>query len=161
MTEAESQSADCGTCARIRTRDAGQAPAWDAIIRTGRWDVVHSYDTSLLGWLVLVPVRHLVGVEELTGEEAAELGALLRLTSRFLKQDTGCLKTYVMQFAEHPDHPHVHFHVVPRHADLPADHRGPGIFAYLSVSDAERVTEEAMTGLAHRLRLFHQEDSGT
>ena len=38
----------------IRTRDEQTAPPWDAIIRTGRWDVVHAYDTSLPGWLVLV-----------------------------------------------------------------------------------------------------------
>jgi diadenosine tetraphosphate (Ap4A) HIT family hydrolase len=82
----------------------------------------------------------------------AELGKLVHSVSGFLKADLGCLKTYVMQFAEHPEHPHVHFHVVPRMPDLPTEHKGPGIFAFLEVQDDEQVTDEAKTKLAFRLR---------
>jgi diadenosine tetraphosphate (Ap4A) HIT family hydrolase len=34
-----------------------------------------------------------------------------------------------VQFAEHAEHPHVHFHIIPRMADLPDDHRSTGIFS--------------------------------
>ena len=141
----------CGTCQLIRRRDEGAAPIWDSILRTDAWDVVHSYDTSLLGWIVLVPRRHVLAVDELTLEEARELGELLHRVSGFLKEELGCLKTYVMQFAEHPEHPHVHFHVVPRMADLPDEQKGAGIFAYLGVGEA-RVSDAAMTELAERMR---------
>ncbi len=144
----------CGTCKLIRQRDDGLAPVWDSILRTGAWDVVHAYDTALLGWIVLVPRRHVLAVDELSGEEARELGELMHSVSAFLKQDLGCLKTYIMQFAEHPEHPHVHFHVVPRMADLPEAHKGPGIFAYLGVSEDSQVPEKAKNELALRLRAW-------
>ena len=76
----------------------------------------------------------------------------MRDVSSFLKRDLGCLNTYVMQFAEHPDHPHVHFHVVPRSPDMPTGYRGANVFAYLSVDDSERVTESDMNAMASRLR---------
>jgi diadenosine tetraphosphate (Ap4A) HIT family hydrolase len=146
-----SRDMGCGTCERIRQRDAGKAPLWDAILRTDAWDVVHSYDTSLLGWMVLVPRRHVLSVDELTGDEARELGRLIQKVSAALKAEVACAKTYVMQFAEHPEHPHVHFHVVPRRADLPEAHKGPGIFHYLS-SEEGRITDAAMSELALRIR---------
>ena len=145
---------ECGTCARIAQRDAGEAPDWDAIVRFDDWDVVHSYDTSLLGWIVLVSRRHLASLDELTADEARHLGELLRDISVFLKSYLGCAKTYVMQFAEHPEHPHVHFHVVPRMADIPADCKGANVFRYLLVEDDERVTEGAMNELALELRAW-------
>jgi diadenosine tetraphosphate (Ap4A) HIT family hydrolase len=143
---------NCQTCELIAARDAGTAPLWDCIVRTEYWDVVHANDTSLLGWMCLVLRRHIAAVDELTEAEASELGGLLRRVSAFLKHDLGCVKTYVMQFAEHPDHPHVHFHVVPRSADMPTDHRGANVFAYLNVNDSERVKETDMNALAERLR---------
>ena len=150
---------DCATCERIKTRDEGTAPLWDSVLRTASWDVVHCYDTSLLGWLVLVPRRHVISIDELTPTEARELGELLRFTSRFLKKEVGCLKTYVMQFAEHPQHPHVHFHVVPRAEDMPVELRGANVFRYLAVEDGQRVADAAMNGLAERLRAQHANGS--
>lgn len=142
----------CLTCSLIARRDAGDAPLWDSIHRTAYWDVVHSYNTSLPGWLVLVARRHIEAIDELTDEEAAELGLLLRQTSAALRQVTGCVKTYVCQFAEQVEHPHVHFHVIPRMADQPAERRGPRVFGYLGVPEAERVSEEAMNAIAARLK---------
>ena len=111
----------CHTCELVARRDAGEAPLWDAIYRSQYWDVVHSYNTSLPGWLVLVARRHMAAIDEMNDEEAVELGRLIRHVSLALKEATGCVKTYVIQFAEAADHPHVHFHVVPRMADQPED----------------------------------------
>ena len=142
----------CLTCDLVRRRDAGDAPLWDNIHRTAHWDVVHSYNTSLPGWLVLVARRHVAAIDELTDEEAAELGVLLRRVSAALRVATGCVKTYVVQFAEQAEHPHVHFHVIPRLADQPDDRRGPRVFAYLGVPDEERVSEERMNAIAVEVR---------
>ena len=142
----------CLTCDLIARRDRGEAPLWDSILRTAAWDLVHSYNTALPGWLVLVARRHVEAIDELTDEEAAELGVLLRQTSAALRHTTGCVKTYVCQFAEQAEHPHVHFHVIPRLAGQPDDRRGPRVFAYLGVPEAERVGEEAMNAIAARLR---------
>jgi diadenosine tetraphosphate (Ap4A) HIT family hydrolase len=142
----------CKTCELIVVRDAGAAPLWDAIYRTPYWDVVHSYNTALPGWLVLVARRHIVAVDELTDAEAAELGLLIRHVSAALRAATGCLKTYVIQFAEAAEHPHVHFHIVPRMADQPEDRHSTKIFGYLGVPAAARVSEAVMDAIAVQVR---------
>lgn len=126
---------DCQTCEFVARRDAGSAPAWDSIPRTASWDVVHAFGTSIEGWLVLALRRHATEVADLTDEEARALGPLILDASRALKAVTGCAKTYIAQFAEHPLHPHVHVHVIPRYADLGEDHRGPGIFGLLGLPE--------------------------
>ena len=143
----------CLTCELIAKRDAGVAPLWDCIHRTPFWDVVHCYNTALPGWIVLVARRHIEAVDELTEEEAIELGILLRQVSVALKEVVGSVKTYVMQFAEAEGHPHVHFHVVPRMADQPEERRSTQIFGYLGVSEEERVSEERMNEIAQRVLL--------
>jgi len=146
----------CHTCQLIAARDAGDAPPWDSIHRTPHWDVAHAFNTSLPGWLVLVARRHIEAIDELTDEEAAELGVLLRRSSAALRDITGCVKTYVMQFAEAEGHSHVHFHLVPRMVDQPEERRSTKIFGYLGVSEEERVTEERMNEIAWRTRAILQ-----
>ena len=142
----------CDSCKRISTRDAGTAPAWDCIVRTDAWDIVHCYDTSLLGWIVVVSRRHIESIDELTQIEARELGELLQRVSGALKAEVGCQKTYVMQFAEDPRHPHVHFHIVPRMATFGPEDVGANVFKFLSVDSDERVSENDMNILAGGLR---------
>jgi diadenosine tetraphosphate (Ap4A) HIT family hydrolase len=113
---------------------------------------VHSFDTSLLGWLVLIARRHIEAVADLTDDEAAPLGPLVRDVSRALQETVGCQKTYVVQFAEARAHPHVHVHVIPRMQDMPDEARGPGVFRYLGRPDAECVPEVERDRLAHALR---------
>ena len=143
---------DCRTCWLLWRRDAGDAPDWDCIVRTPAWDVVHCDSTSLLGWIVLVARRHVTALSDLTDDEAADLGPLVRDVSRALHELLECERTYVVQFAEHPQHRHVHVHVVPRVAALPADQQGPGIFQFLGVDEADRISEEAMNEFADGLR---------
>lgn len=142
----------CKTCELIANRNAGIAPLWDCIYRAPLWDVVHNYDTALPGWLVLVVRRHIGAIDELTNTEAVELGGLIRNTSIALKEITGCLKTYVVQFAEALEHPHVHFHIIPRMADQPEDRRSTKIFGYLGVPEEERVSQEVMNTIAAKVR---------
>ncbi|HEY3365257.1 MAG TPA: HIT family protein [Symbiobacteriaceae bacterium] len=144
----------CYTCELVARRDAGIAPLWDCIARTRYWDVVHSYNTALPGWLVLIARRHIVALDELTEDEAAELGGLIRRVSVGLKAVTGCLKTYVIQFAEAAEHPHAHFHIVPRLRDQPDERRGMGIFGYLGVPEEQRVSPAIMNEIAQQLQPF-------
>lgn len=142
----------CKSCELVTRRDAGTAPLWDSIYRTQYWDVAHCHGTALPGWLVIVVHRHITAVDELTESEAVEFGQLLRRTCAALKAVTGCLKTYVLQFAEHSEHPHVHFHVIPRLADLPEDRRSTKIFGYFDVPEDEQVREEEMNAMAMKVR---------
>jgi diadenosine tetraphosphate (Ap4A) HIT family hydrolase len=95
------------------------------------WRVAHDFNTSLPGWLIVVPNRHVESLDELTSEEAETMGLLLHQASVALKKVTGCQKTYVMMFAEKAGFAHVHFHVVPRMDDFTDDRIGAGVFGYL------------------------------
>ena len=139
----------CRTCELVARRDAGVAPPWDMILRTNGWDVVHAYGTALEGWLVLATRRHITAVADMDDTEAGELGPLVQRVSRALQEELGCTKTYVAQFAEDPRHPHVHFHVIPRHADQPAEWKGPRIFSQLGVAAEPCVPEPRMNEIAH------------
>ncbi|MDX1415514.1 MAG: HIT family protein [Candidatus Promineifilaceae bacterium] len=142
----------CQSCELVARRDAGEAPLWDHIFRAQYWDVVHSYNTSIPGWIVLVARQHHAAIAELSDEEAAEYGLLQQRVSRALAQVTGCVKTYVMQFAEHPLHPHVHFHVVPRMADQPPQRRSAGMLNFLGVPQEERLSDAEMNEIGAQLQ---------
>ncbi len=152
MVESQHTPKHCMTCELIERRNVSEAPLWDSIQRTQFWDIVHSYNTALPGWLVLVARRHIEALDELTDKEATELGKLMRQVSIALREVTGCVKTYVIQFAEHEDHPHVHFHIVPRMENQPEDRRSTKIFGYLNVSEEERVTEEKMNEISAQVQ---------
>ncbi|MEV4131877.1 HIT family protein [Dactylosporangium sp. NPDC049742] len=140
---------DCYSC-----RQDGQAaaPQRERIAADEHWRAAHCFDTSLPGWLVLVPRRHVTTVADLTDAEAAGLGLWQVRLSRALTAVTGCVKTYVVQFAEKEGFAHVHFHIVPRMPDQPADRRGPSVFGYLGVPEGERVSERRQDELASALR---------
>ncbi len=105
----------CKTCEMSERRRQGKAPLWDHIYQSEYWDLAHAFNTALPGWMVLIVRRHTESLDELTEQEAAELGPLIRRVSLALKNEFGCTKTYVIQFAEARRHNHVHFHIVPRH----------------------------------------------
>ncbi|MCY4019335.1 MAG: HIT family protein [Chloroflexi bacterium] len=133
-------------------RDMGNAPLWDNIYRGDHWDLVHAYNTSWLGWLVLVLRRHVEAIADLSPGEAQELGALLQLVSGALKKQTGCSKTYVMQFAESASHPHVHFHVVPRMPEQAPEDISYKVLRHLGVPLRERPSEDDLNAFARGMR---------
>ncbi len=141
----------CVTCDLVQRRDRGDAPPWDQIRRARGWDVVHAFGTAVEGWLVLVARRHITAVADMTDDEAAELGPLIKEVSRALTSVVGCEKTYVVQFAEHVNHPHVHVHLIPRAVDLPDERRGPRIFTLLGVGEDDAVPESRMNEIAAQL----------
>lgn len=118
---------DCCACAQA----SPDAPFRERFVRERGWRVAHDFNSSLEGWLVVAPLRHVESLDELTGPEATALGELLRSAAIALEVVTGCLKTYVMLFTEADGFAHLHMHVVPRMADQPADRRGPAVFGYL------------------------------
>lgn len=143
---------ECLSCQLIRKRDEGASQSWDNMYRSDYWDVVHAYNTSYLGWLVLVARRHIEALDALTFAEAGDLGALIREVSLALKRHTGCQKTYVMQFAESAEHQHVHFHIVPRMPEQAPDDIAYRVMRRLGVPLTERCEESEMNALALAIR---------
>ena len=138
----------CVSCANNARVDL---PARERIYLGPRWRVAHAFGTSLPGWLVLVPRRHTVALDDLTAGEAADLGPLLRVVSSALRDVTGCRKTYVALFAEAEGFQHIHFHIIPRQPGLEADLRGPRVFGLLGGDPARYVPEAVMDEIAGRL----------
>jgi diadenosine tetraphosphate (Ap4A) HIT family hydrolase len=99
----------------------------------------------------VLPRRHVLALDELTPAEAAGLGPVLRAVTAALREVTGCDKTYVALFAEAEGFGHVHFHVVPRHASLDRELRGPRIFALMGGDPALHVPDSEMDQMARRL----------
>ena len=125
------------------------APFRERFVREAGWRVAHDFNSSLEGWLILAPLRHVHALDELTEEEAIALGKLLRRASIALKSVTGCEKTYVMLFAEAEGFAHLHVHVVPRMPDQPDDRRGPDVFGYLK--DGRTLSSERRDEIAEAL----------
>lgn len=141
---------DCYTCSGNDRFD--DLPPRDRVAADPHWRVAHAFNTTLPGWLVLVPRRHVTAIAELTDAEAAALGTWQVRLSRALHAVTGCAKTYVMQFAEQEGYAHVHFHIVPRMADIPDDHLGPAVFEYLVQPPDQGISEDQRDDLTARLR---------
>ena len=142
----------CLTCELGKRRRLGLAPLWNCILTTASWDVAHAFGTDIEGWCVVVSRRHLVSLADLTDEEAVELGLLVRDLSLALAEVVGSVKTYMAQFAEHPDHHHVHVHLIPRRPDLDNASLGPAVFSHLGLPEAEWVPEDRRNELALRIR---------
>jgi len=114
--------------------------------------VEHAYPSKLLGVARSRPGRHATALRELRPEEFAELGSALGLTVRALRETVGSAKEYVACFAEQSGFEHVHFHVVPRAADLPSELRGTNSFAFLKVSESEAVAPGAVRTFCEAVR---------
>lgn len=139
---------ECLTCAQNSNPDL---PPRERVHEGQRWRVAHAFGTALPGWLVVLPRRHVTSLDELTAEEAADLGTLLRSLTAAMRDVVGCAKTYVALFAEAEGFAHVHFHVIPRAADLQADLRGPRIFGLLGGDPERHVPDAEMDDIAARL----------
>jgi diadenosine tetraphosphate (Ap4A) HIT family hydrolase len=140
---------DCYSC--NGNADIDQLPLRERIAVDEFWRVAHAFDSTLPGWLVLLPRRHVTEIAGLSDAEAASLGTWQVHLSQALQAVTGCAKTYVAQFAEAEGFAHVHFHIVPRPADLAHDQRGPRVFGLLGSKDRPRVSVATMDGLATEL----------
>lgn len=98
-----------------------------------------------------MPRRHVTSIAALTDVEASSLGSWQVRLSRALHKVTSCEKTYIAQFGEAEGFAHVHFHVVPRAADLADELRGPRIFRMLGPDDRPQVSEQQRDEIAAEL----------
>jgi diadenosine tetraphosphate (Ap4A) HIT family hydrolase len=131
---------------------AADLPPRDSVLQTEHWRVAHAFNSTLPGWLVLLPTRHITSFTELTPEAADELGGLVRRLGIALAAVTGCVKTYLMQFSEAEGFSHLHLHLVPRSPDHPEEARGPRVFVYLTDDETRWLSESERDAVALSLR---------
>ncbi|MBN1665695.1 MAG: hypothetical protein JW862_01350 [Anaerolineales bacterium] len=121
---------------------------------TGRfWVVEHAFPTAIRGWLVLVLKRHCRALHQLTNGEFEEFKHILSCAVQALHVELDSEKEYVMQFAEAPAFEHVHFHVVPRLPEWPADWRGPNVFRALGGDLTNPLNSADLASLVQALQL--------
>jgi diadenosine tetraphosphate (Ap4A) HIT family hydrolase len=144
----------CITCDHNAHFD--ELPLRERIASDEYWCVAHASGVALLGWLLLVPRRHVTAIADLHTEEAVTLGQWQVRLSRALAVVVGCRKTYIAQFAEGKGFSHVHFHVIPRMPDLPDELRGPAVFTLFGSQDQASIDLAAIDALAHDLQQILQ-----
>ncbi|GAB3066362.1 hypothetical protein GCM10027053_32150 [Intrasporangium mesophilum] len=139
----------CYPCDR---QASGSLPPREDVVRTDHWRVAVAFNSTLPGWLVVLPTRHVTSLTELSPDAADELGGLVRRLGLALEAVTGCVKTYLMQFSEAEGFSHLHIHVVPRMRDQPELARGPRVFAYLVDEAAQWPPESERDAVALSVR---------
>jgi diadenosine tetraphosphate (Ap4A) HIT family hydrolase len=127
-------------------------PPRDDVVHTDHWRVAHAFNSTLAGWLVLLPARHVTSFTQLSAEAADELGGLVRRLGTALESVTGCEKTYLMQFSEAEGFSHLHLHLVPRLPHHPEAALGPRVFAYLTQDQADWLSETERDSVAVSVR---------
>lgn len=95
------------------------------------WLLEHAYPCALEGWLVIVLKRHCEEFHAMTQEEYADLADVQIKTIAVLHQYFQSEKEYIFCFAEAPGFKHIHFHVVPKHAQFDPQYMGAKVFHYL------------------------------
>lgn len=100
-----------------------------------------------LGYLMIEPKRHVIGLGELTDEEAAALGVLANNLARALKDSEGA--EHVYSFVLGHDVPHLHIHLVPRYPGTPRGYLGVRVGQW---PDAPRGAIDDITAVCDRLR---------
>ena len=149
MNESVARPPDCFGC---RNTDTPELPVRERIIQTDHWRLAHAFNTSWPGWLVLLPTAHATALAELEPPAAVDLGPLLRDVSAALQEVVGCVKTYVVLFAEAEGFSHLHFHVIPRAAEMPHEVQGPRVFQMLGLPPDQCVAEAEMDRIGTRVR---------
>jgi diadenosine tetraphosphate (Ap4A) HIT family hydrolase len=143
----------CQICDEI----GGRSPTPGGVIfDDGFWVVTHHRSPHTdPGELVVQTRRHCESVGELTPEEAAALGAVLRSAVRAVERLVRPERVYVAAHSEKVRH--VHFFLLPRTAALPRGHvlsdvyrRGRNLLRRWGV--AANPSHEARAGMAERMR---------
>jgi ATP adenylyltransferase len=109
------------------------------------------------GHLMIIPVRHIAKIEDLTGEERSEIFALLNTTVRVLKEamspDGFNIGMNIGKAAGAGIEEHIHVHVIPR---------WEGDTNFMSVINNIRVIPEDMPTTANKLaplfKKYHREE---
>lgn len=102
-------------------------PTGGVILATDLWQAEHGIDRLVRGYVVLKPQRHVHELADLLPNESSSLGPTLQVLLRAMRTALAPERVYVCSFAETVHH--LHFHLIPRFADMPA--LGPGLMADL------------------------------
>lgn len=114
------------------------------IAEVGGWLVEDCIGPLGIGTLVVKPRRHVLRFAELTAEEAAAFGPVMRRVTSAVTAETGCDQTYVTQWAHAGWTPgHIHFVVQPAWDSQRERFERPGPFMQVAMFEANEAMDEA------------------
>jgi diadenosine tetraphosphate (Ap4A) HIT family hydrolase len=119
----------------------------DDLVYAGHAHPVGDRD-AYLGYLIAEPKRHVVGLGDLTDEEAGALGQLVTNLARALRTAEGAEHVYSFVFGDGQVR-HLHVHLVPRYPGTPNAYRG---YRVTDWPGAPRGGTDEMTALCDRVR---------
>ena len=73
------------------------------------------------GMFIIQPIQHVENLDQIPAEQMANLGPLVLLVSKFLREELHPIRIYFCSFGE--DVRHIHFLVLPRDKSMPANGR--------------------------------------
>lgn len=115
------QSKPCVICQRAKDKQY-------VVYEDAHWIVRHSDETTILGYFLIEPKRHIVDLSEADEQETSTYGALLSALMSAIRMVTQCARVYTFSLGE--SCPHYHLHVIPRTENMPKHYRGRGIMQF-------------------------------
>ncbi len=115
---------ECFICRKHR----GEIPMLGSVIYQDDWFLVcHSGmpdagENIYLGYLIVESKRHIPGLADLSGEEAAAFGTLMARLSKALQVTENAAHVYAFVIGDRV--PHLHLHLIPRYPNAPPDYYG-------------------------------------
>ena len=118
---------DVAGCIACDLTSGRQAAPGGRVHETAHWLVEHCVGPLGVGTLLVKPFRHCLHVGDLSADESAELGPLLRVASACVQELNAADQVYVCLWSHADWKPgHIHFVVQPASADQRERHPFPG-----------------------------------
>lgn len=117
------EAEDCFVCAKHARGDAVEGGViWsDELIYAGHCHLFGA-QTIAVGWLIVEPKRHLAGLGDLTGAEAAAIGVLVSRLAKALTAVEGAEHVYSFVLGDGRAAGHLHVHLMPRYPGTPREY---------------------------------------
>lgn len=143
---------NCTSCQAIRaSKRINQVPR---VMETKNWVVEHGYPTSMKGWMVIMPKRHVTSVHELNREEMAEFGELLHEVCVGQHELYKTENEYFVQYSEGAEYQHINIHVIPRLEKWPESMKGFGVFNAIGEHAENPITEMSAAEESMKMQSF-------
>lgn len=154
-----SETSDMETCMACDLADGKRPLPGGRLHETTHWVVEHCVGPLGLGTLIVKPMRHVTSVSDLTDDEAAELGPLLRTASAVAGELVAAEQVYNCLWSHADGVPvHIHYVVQPVTTDQMQRHQAHGPMLQVAMfTGGEAPESHQIEALATRARAaFHR-----
>ena len=134
-----------------------------SIFRTDHRVVEHCIGTLGVGTLILKPLRHIVGLADMSDAEAADLGPLMQRATSIIKALTDADQVYACLWSHAEWKPgHIHFVLQPAWNALRSRYPGPGPALQMAMfTEAQALDPHAVQAFCARARSAFESEPST